>query len=302
MMEIIKGEKGNWIDIVKPTEKDLEWLKKKYHFHPVILEELKEPSARPRVEGYDNYLYFIYQFPVFDEIEMVSRRNEIDILVTKRDVITVHYEGLQALEEAKRSFSRPSVRKEAFRSQMHLTYFILKKLIEFSQRQLDHIDEKVEAVAKKLFKNHEKEVLREISYLKRDLSEYRIIVRSQEHFIKSLLEAGVKFWGTESRVYLHDVLGDYIKLANQLEDYRQAVSDFEDTNNQLMNIKTTEVAKTFTILSFMTFPFVLLAAIFSMNTRDTPLVSEAHGFWIILAIMASGMLGMFTFFKKKGWL
>jgi len=60
--------------------------------------------------------------------------------------------------------------------------------------------------------------------------------------------------------------------------------------------------KTFTTLSFLTFPFMLFAALFSMNTNDTPIIKLPGAFWIILGIMAVAMATLFMYFKKKGWL
>ena len=58
----------------------------------------------------------------------------------------------------------------------------------------------------------------------------------------------------------------------------ETISDFEDTNNQLMNLKINEVMRTFTTLSFLTFPFVLIATIFGMGAKDAPFVNEPNGF------------------------
>ena len=91
------------------------------------------------------------------------------------------------------------------------------------------------------------------------------------------------------------------KVVNQLEDYREAISDFEDTNNQLMNLKINSVMKRFTSLSFLTFPFMLIAALFSMNTRGTPIVDNPYAFWIVLGIMVVGMVALVTYFRRKGW-
>jgi magnesium transporter len=68
-----------------------------------------------------------------------------------------------------------------------------------------------------------------------------------------------------------------------------------------MNLKINTVMKTFTSLSFLTFPFLLLAALFSMNTRDTPIIEMPHAFWIVFAIMILGMIGLVSYFKRKGW-
>jgi magnesium transporter len=116
-----------------------------------------------------------------------------------------------------------------------------------------------------------------------------------------MLIKGEKFWGKTAEVYLNDLMSEQLKIVNQLEDYREAISDFEDTNNQLMNLKINSVMKTFTSLSFLTFPFVLLAALFSMNTRGTPLINLPYAFWIVFGVMILGMTIMTIYFRRKGW-
>jgi magnesium transporter len=220
-------------------------------------------------------------------------RTEIDFIISKDAVATIHYEPLsEALDNFKLTDEKDS---------LTLLYHIVGHLIVFEERQLRHVREKVEKVGQEIFKDKEREVLEHITYLKRDVSEYRIVVRLQEPIFRSLLAKGREFWGSDAEVYLNDLAGDHLKVVNQLEDYRDAISDFEDTNNQLMNLKINTVMKTFTSLSFLTFPFMLIAALFSMNTADTPIISWPHAFWIIFGIMVIGMVTLATYFKRKKW-
>jgi len=300
-METIKG-KVTWIDIENPSPEELEWLQDSMKCHPVIIEELKQPSARTRVERFGDYIYLVYQFPIYDSREKVSRRGEIDLLIYKQHVVTVHYEPLEPLSIFRTSVENPDFKAKVLQDTLQLSYHLIGSFLDFNQRQLRHIQEKVEEAGLQLFSNKERHLLEQISYLKRDLSEYRVIISPQEHLLRSFAENGIAFWGSNARIYLNDLLGDYLKVMNSIEDYRQAVADFEATNVQLMNMKTTEVLKTFTILSFLTFPFMLFATIFSMNTSYTPIVEGPYGFWIIVGIIVAGMLTHITYFKKKGWL
>ncbi len=292
-MEIVKNDHVQWIDIEKPTGKDLVWLEEKFHLHPVIVDELRGPSARAMVEHYDGYLYLIYYFPIYDRTDAASVRTEIDFIITKDAVVTVHYAPL------KDSLDTFELGDEM--NTLELLHGIVEHLLTFEDRQLRHIREKVELVGRDIFKDKEKEVLERITYLKRDISEYRIVVRLQEPILDSLLAIGKEFWGDAAEVYLNDLMGDQLKIVSQLEDYRDAVADFEDTNNQLMNLKINSVMKTFTLLSFLTFPFMLVAALLSMNTRDTPIVGLPHAFWIVVLMMAAAMAILIIYFKKKKW-
>src|ERR1700741_4259999 len=82
-----------------PPEPELEKLGGEFKIHPLIIKEMESPSARARVEAYDDYLFLVYQFPVYDTQEKVSRRAEIDFVITKNHVITVGYESMWGFTE-----------------------------------------------------------------------------------------------------------------------------------------------------------------------------------------------------------
>ena len=109
------------------------------------------------------------------------------------------------------------------------------------------------------------------------------------------------FWGDNAEVYLSELIGEQLKVVSQIQDYREAISDFENTNNQLMNVKINNVMRTLTSLSFFTLPFMLLAEVFSMDTKNTPLVDHPYGFWLIVGIIIAGMATLVAYFKKKDW-
>lgn len=287
-----KPKGATLLRIFRPTDRDLEFLKVKFGIHPVILHELKTSTARARVERYDDYLFFVYYFPLYDPKHAATLRTEIDFIITHNTVVAVHNEKIEALD------ALPEINADG---SLKLLYDVLQALIEFQERQLRHVREKVESVGKELFKDKEKEVLQRVSYLKRDISEYRIIVRLEQAILQSLLHRGTKFWNKDVEIYLNDLIGDHLRIVNQVENYREAIIDFEDTNNQTMSLKVNLVMKTFTILSFLTFPFVLGAAILTIPARDIPILDLPGSFWIILAIMAIGMSSLVLFFKRKGW-
>jgi len=302
MIKKTRKEKIIWRDIIKPIPKDLEQLRKKFDIHPIIIDELEKPSIRPRVEFFKKYIYFAYLFPVYNPKDRVSHRGEVDFIVTKNEVTTIRYEKLEAFKEFEETMRDKENHKKIFRDPLHFIYSLLMTLSSFEERQLSRVQEKIESVASKLFLDKEKEILREISYLKRDIAECSVITKPMSYVLESLINNGSKLWGDRARIYLNDILGEHLKLVHRLENYENAVKDHEDTNSQLLGLKINEVAKNFSILAFLTFPLMLFAALFSMNTTYTPLVGQKYGFWIILGAMAVSMIIMFIYFKKKHWL
>ena len=74
-MQIQKNKNVRWIDVARPKDSDLASLKKMFGLHPLIVEELREPSARARVESTKDYLYFIYYlYQSFRHVQVYYKR------------------------------------------------------------------------------------------------------------------------------------------------------------------------------------------------------------------------------------
>jgi magnesium transporter len=303
-MRIIKKNKLTWIDILNPTKKDIEFIRKQQRFHPIILDELLHASARSRVEPYDKYLFLTYHLPIYDKNIKSSRKAEVDFLITKDKVITVRYEDLEPLNNFWRRLSNDKNFKDRAMGENtgKMTYYMIEEILAFSQRQLRHIEEKVSDLTKELFENRESHMLQKISYLKRDILDYSIISKPQEIIIESLKEVGERFWDEDIKIYLSDLAGDHLKNMQELDNFKETVDALEQTNSQLLNAKTNAVMQKFTVLAFLTIPLVLLTQIFgadvvSVQTGNDPLI-----FWGSLLLVLVITVLMLLLFKKKGWL
>gem|GEM_PF-476312 len=296
-----------WIDIeLEPgagtDHPALRQLAEKFDLHPVILKELTSPSPRARVENFGSYLFLAIQFPVYDERNFVSRRAEVDFVIRRDAVVTVHYEKLHALDFAAHQRRLGREKGLAGAPGLEITYGLLSHFFAFNQRQLRHISDKVESIGKELFTGTNRELLTRIAYLKRDISEYRVIFNPLGSLLTSLKAEGVRFFGEGSEPYLDDMHGEFLRISQELEDYRSAVLDYEVTNDQLMNAKNGDVMRVLTMMSFVTFPLVLVAALFAVRLDGVPFIDHQHGFWILIGLMFLLATSFFLYFKHKRWL
>ncbi len=272
--------KITWLDITNPTQKDIEHLKSLHGFHPIILDELLETSARSRVEFYDDYLYLTYHLPVYEPSLKTSRKSEIDFLITREMVITVHYEDLEPLEAFENLLnSGEDFKERSLRNTALLTYYLLQSVVSFSLRQLRHIEENIRSISLDIFKGREHDLLEKISYVKRDLLDYHLISRPQHILLNSLRKVGADFWGPKTDIYFDDLNGDYLKVQQHIENYLEVIKSLEETNAQILNAKINRSMQIFTMLAFFTFPLVLFTSVYAVENRT-------QGFWIGFAVIA----------------
>ncbi len=303
-MKILKHHKLTWIDVVKPTPKDIEAISKLHKFHPIILDELLHSSARSRVEPYSQYLFLTYHLPMYDLTGRTSRRAEIDILITKDKIITVHYEELEPLNTFWRKLNNdPHFKAMAMgEGTGKMTYYLIEEILQFSQRQLVHIEESITTIASQLFQKKEAELLEQISYAKRNILDYRIISKPQGIILHSLREIGTRFWNSDIAIYLSDLVGDHLKITQQLDNFKETVESLEATNAQLLSAKTNAIVQKFNILAFLTFPMILVVSFFTVPAIDDLYGSNHLLFLISFLITIVLNISLFFFFRKKGWL
>ncbi len=296
----------SWVDIEKPTQKDLDWFKNNFNFHPVTLGELIPPSAREKVEQFNDYLFLVTYIPAFNAKKRTTRAVELDILLTQDYLITVHNEPIEPLNDfAKKCQEKFELKSKYFSATSgHLFYWLSQGLLNFAERQLVHISKNINNLEDGLFKNIERDMIKEISFVKRDVLDFRIAIKPMHRIFKSLYEKGIYFWPESKnlKIYFSDLLGDYDRVWSEADNYTETINSLEATNTNLLNDKTNAIVKTFTILSFITFPAMLVATILQINTIHNPILGLPGDFWIIVGIVATTTLVMWLYFKTRKWL
>ncbi|MDP3880964.1 MAG: CorA family divalent cation transporter [bacterium] len=297
-MTIIKG-KTTWVDVFKPNQDDINQLKRFGKFHHLILEELLSHSARARVEEHEGYIYLAHHVPVYDPETKTSRRAEIDFLITSNTIITVRYEPLEQIDLFLQELLRDKKLQGEILSQP--SYVLLHQIMEnamgFALRQLRHIEERVGFISKEIFLRHGA-LLETISYVKRDILDYRLIVRPHEELFISLVEVGERFWGKKAIVYLNNLSGENLRVFQRLENYFAIIESLEKTNSQLLNVATNNIIKRFTILAFLF--SIPLFFIFAMSVPYIDaIINTPTKFWAIFLLIIALLSWLLYAFKKK---
>ena len=304
-MKQITENNLTWVDIEKPTQKDIKWLSHNFNFHPVTLEELIPLSVREKVEQFSDYLFLVMYMPIFNEKKRTTKPTELDILITKSHVITVHSESIEPLGSFLKKCQISGLRNKCFgETTGHLIYYLIEDLLNFASRQLVHVAKNIERVEDGIFKNIERDMIKEISFIKRDVLDFRIAIKPMHRILGSLHEKGKSFWPEREdlKIYFNDLLGDYERVWSEADNYTETINALEITNTNLLNDKTNSIVKTFTILSFITFPTMLVITLLQVNTATNPIRNLPNDFWVIVGFALLTILGMWLYFKTRKWL
>lgn len=304
-MQKIQIKNLTWIDMVDPKHDDIDYLRS-LNIHPVVLSELKSSSLRPKVEQYDDYLYMVLHFPIYHSKEKTSKSVEVDFLITKYALVTVRYGKIQPLQEFWKKCETGEPETQIHYSAASVLYCILQELNKFSLRQIDHITQKVETLEKEIFgeKNHknEEQIVKDISIIRRDVLDFRRIIKEQNTILNSLKIRGTEFFGRMTEPYFNDIIGDHMRVWELLDNHKETIESLQQANDSMLSNRTNKTVKTLTILTSIIFSLTLLVSLFGMNARYAPIIGAKYDFWIIIGLMLIGAFIMLWYYKKKRWL
>lgn len=303
-MRIVKSPTITWIDIKPPTEEDVEYLKKNFSFHPFILKSVLPPIRHPRFENYGDYLFLVLHFPFFRNTYKKSKSNEIDILVTKDTLVTIHYHTILPLHSLLTNVTLYKEKREEFTDEGvgEILYRLLNEFLIFSFPKLDIIDEKIDEIERQIFEGKQKEAIEEISVLKYEIIDFQRIIQPQIIVFESLKKASKDIFGGHFYPYFNELFNRFLTIREILQTHHQTLNELEQTNSNLLSIRTNEIIKILTIFTVILTPLALIANIYGMNTTYLPFTGKNFDFWIVLGIMTFFLFGIIVYFKRKKWM
>ena len=305
MKQEIQNKKIQWINITNPNQKDIQFLKEKFDLCPSILKEYIPRIKRPKVETYQDYLFVVVHFPVFNRKTKKTISVELDVILFEDTLIT-SYTG--SFPELKKVFGKCGVDKPVRdyyleENAICLLYKILDKLIDTRMTMLDHIDDRIEAMEEEIFNGNERKMVSEIAFVKHDIISFRKIVKPQRVVLESLIRTATKITDKNLTRVSAEVIGSNVKIWHTLENYKEMIEALEHTNESLLSYKLGDTMKILTAFSVIVLPLSLVANAFGMNvTNGMPFTELQNGFWTIIIMMSFITFISFLFFRFKRWL
>jgi magnesium transporter len=286
--------------LANPTSADLNFLESDFGVNPTVLKELLGFNKRAKIEEFENYLFLVMHFPVFHEKERQTVPTELDFIVTKNQIVTIYQNQNPSLENFFNDMlANDSLRQQYFKSTGFLLFSILDRLIDSCLPMLDHIHEKIEVIEQDMFKGKEKEMLKEIALVKRDIIDFRQTLKPQRSVFEILSKKVNHFFQTELDSIAQEVIGSEVRAWNILESHKEMIEAIEKTNEGLLSYQINRVMHTLTFFSIILFSLTFIASFFSMRVFS---ITNPFGLWFILAVMMADIIVISILFKRKKWM
>lgn len=309
MIKQFKYNNINWVDLVSPTSEEIETISKEFNIHPVAAGELYDASQKSKIDVYDDFIYLILRLPNHANVlnsEVLDGHDavEIDFIIGKNFLITTTYENIDSMQELGKMLETSNLLSKS-KKETHagyLFYYIIKHLYQSLEKNLEFINYNLKKAETKIFTGNEKEMVMVLATINKKLLDFRGTLKSHQSVLTSLETAGKDFFGEKFHFHMQSITNEFGKVWYALENSREFFSELRQTNESLLQIKTNEATKTFTMLAFITFPLTLLVTILSLRAHGTPFIDLQYGFWYISGLIVALILFILAYYKHKRWM
>jgi len=301
--EIIEAAGIRWIHIESPRTADRDWLEEHFDFHPLDYEDVFSRNQRPKLDQYDDYVFIVLHFPLFDKDTSRILTAELDLFMGPDFLITLPNMPLPPISAMfDRYREKDDLREEVFsKGTGYLLYKIVDTGVDASFPMLRKTALKLERLEDDIFEGRSSEIVRDISDTKQEIINFRKIVRPQRAVLRDLERTKQRYLQEELEIYFDDISDAAERIWDTLENYKEVIEGLESSNESVLSHQLNDSFRILTAASVVLLPLTLIASIFGMNVQF-PGENQAITFYLILVVMAVLLVALVILFRRRGWL
>jgi magnesium transporter len=291
----------HWIDIEDPTLKEAAILEDPFHFHPLAIEDCLSEVHHPKVDDYDDYIFFIVHGIRFDAPTDRFITRELDMFLGRNYLITHHKGPMRSIAAAREQCGK-NLSASLPRGVDFLIHAILDQMFEHYFPNLDAIEDKIQLVQVEVFENPTKETLDRIFALKRDVLQLRRICIPQREIIHRLSRGEFKVISPKGAVYFRDIYDNLYRIVDASFAYQDMVQSTMDAYLSSVSNRLNETVKRITVLGAIFASLTVVTGVYGMNFEHMPELGWRYGYLWAFGIMAAVTGGLLLLFRKWRWI
>lgn len=294
-----RSDANLWLHFDVPNQDELQFLQQNLKIHDLTVEDIVHQNQRPKLESFDDYVY-LAAHPLQRKKNGRIDRSELDLLLGRNWIVSVHYGPLAGLVEDSKLHERIALALS--RGPDFMLYILLDLLVDSYFPLLDQVQDEIDSLEDRLLVKGSAIDLKRLLAIKRNLVGVRRAILPQREIFNQLTRHDFTFIRPEHLVYFRDVYDHLIRIVEELDTLRDILSSvleiyLASTSNQL-NATMKRLTAWGTIFIVIT----AIAGIYGMNFKFMPELEWRYGYFVVLGLMTVISLGLYFYFKKKGYL
>jgi magnesium transporter len=287
-----------WLNINNPSESDFEFLKNKFNFHHLTIEDCIHKTKRCKINDYKDY-HFLVIVTSDNHANNTFSYNNVYVYISSNYIITIHYGENKSVKKIMNDIAKGS--EIVSNGSDFVLYNILDEAIDQLFVITDTIEEKISTLEEDSMNNPVQSTLNSIMRVKKSVIKLRRVVSPLREVLNTLLRHN-DIVTEKYRIYFTDIYDHVLRIYDLIEsDHEMVTSCLELYSSQLSN-SMNKVMKILTIITTIMMPLTIVTGIYGMNFDNMPELRGKYSYFIVLFLMIISSFCEILYFRKKKWL
>ncbi|MBJ6142815.1 CorA family divalent cation transporter [Hymenobacter sp. BT559] len=289
-----------WLDITNPEAGELQAVAAQYNLPEALVRDCLEPNHLPKFEATSGLSFIIlrvYATPKHSEADTIQElTTKIAVFYTADRLITVHRRQHPVLLELKNVARTPGQEcSTPAEVSLHLTRYALNSFVQPALTLTKALDDyEAEIFLKKEVPN----ALQGLYFLKRKASVARQLLLLTRDILTMLRRQTTT---PAHALLLQDTQDLHTKVETLYQQLDGAATNLMNLYLSLSSQRTNEAMRVLTVFSAFFLPLTFIAGIYGMNFEFMPELTWKLGYPGVLVSMVLISVGIYVWFKRKGW-
>ena len=302
LLELQKTATVTWLNIDGLHDAlVIEEIARVFKFDRLVLGEVMNTHARPKVHEYNNCILFsIKMLQLNEETGNISAEN-LSIIVTPTLLLSFQEKRGDVFDPVR---ERIRNQKKRIRSggTDYLAFALLDIVVDNYIYIIGVLGEKIETLEETLLSEPRKSVIDEIYSYKREMNFLRKNITPAQEMILALSKIESELINEKTNIHFKELLANIHQAIDSSETYREILSDQLNIYHTTISSKLNDIMKFLTIFSVVFIPLTFIAGIYGTNFEVVPELKYRYSYFIMWGVMIIIAIGMLLYFRKRKWL
>lgn len=323
----------SFINVTKPTEEQITFLNKNFGFSMLNLEDYLYKTQIPKIEVDEDYSLVVMDVPYIQQAarsrpsgknttpNLLNPRNpfqalpraakrkrinigEVDFFIGKDYLVVLHDDRTPQIDELFEMCKITSKHREELmgKGAAYLFYRIADILIDSSFGYVEDITSTIDYIDRQLEEKSGAALIEDISITRRNIVVFETMIKPLLPIFADLEKGRYHKLNGEMTDYWSNLLDHLQKIWERLEDNKELIAGIASSNESILSNRSNELVKFLTIITSISFPFVIVNNLYSMNVKGLPFADDP---WIVSAlffVIFVGGVSIVAYFKYRDWL
>ena len=283
-----------WLGLHEPTFEEFEEVQEIFDLHPLAVEDAVHAHQRPKVERYGDTLFVVLIPARYVDPEEVVDLGELMLFIGDSFVVTVRHGPSASLAETRRALEAEPERLAT--GTTAVLHAVMDRVVDDYHVVAAGLEVDIDEIEAAVFSDDRRNHAERIFKLKREVVDFRRAVGPLADPLADFADDG------ELDAYFRDVHDHVLRVTERVDAYDAILTSALNANLAQVGVRQNEdMRKISAWVAIIAVP-TMIAGVYGMNFENMPELEWEYGYFVVLGVMLSACVGLFVWFRKRGWL